>query len=116
MNVELTVRKFNERNLTWMKMDHLCFNFPFLRDYPKLYSLTMQHLRSLTETKCLTRSFSFKNKWFKTPQIFHCYSVICRTLSEYNTKSSAHFMLIYIDRRKCSMDEKLFIGDVPSNL
>ncbi len=29
--------------------DKLCFNFPFLHNYPKLYSITMQHLRSLTE-------------------------------------------------------------------
>ncbi len=29
--------------------DQLCLNFPFLRNNPKLYSLTMQHLWSLTE-------------------------------------------------------------------
>ena len=32
------------------------FQFPFLRNYPKMYSIAMQHLQSLTE-KILTRTF-----------------------------------------------------------
>ncbi len=43
----------NDKNLKTLvnisNIDQLCFIFQFLRQQPKLYSITMEHLRCITE-------------------------------------------------------------------